>query len=256
MPHDRMLASRNTYTWIQKYIFPGGLLPSVEAIIGITERAHPAAHRRHDVHCGPHYAETLRLWRERFLRAARDGVRVGLRRGLPPHVGAVPGLLGGRIPVGLPRRVPVDLRPDGRNSMNFLRRHRRIRCRAAVHARHHVRRRPPHRPLQRRRRDVGPGVRRRRGRRSGARYRRSVPAAPAARPCLGVGSSTRLAHGRQVRGQGRGSAVRGAAGRRLLRRPRGAQDLPHPGARRRGSSRCRFRSRPSSARHRPRCSRF
>ena len=40
MPHDRMLASRNTYTWIQKYIFPGGLLPSVEAIIGVTEGAH------------------------------------------------------------------------------------------------------------------------------------------------------------------------------------------------------------------------
>ena len=38
MPHDRMLATRNTYTWIQKYIFPGGLLPSTEAIIGITER--------------------------------------------------------------------------------------------------------------------------------------------------------------------------------------------------------------------------
>ena len=32
MPHDRMLASRRTYTWIQKYIFPGGLIPSVTAI--------------------------------------------------------------------------------------------------------------------------------------------------------------------------------------------------------------------------------
>src|SRR5581483_7727078 len=32
MPHDRMLATRSTYTWIQKYIFPGGLLPSVTAI--------------------------------------------------------------------------------------------------------------------------------------------------------------------------------------------------------------------------------
>ena len=38
MPNRRMLASRNTYTWIQKYIFPGGLLPSVEAIVGVTER--------------------------------------------------------------------------------------------------------------------------------------------------------------------------------------------------------------------------
>jgi cyclopropane fatty-acyl-phospholipid synthase-like methyltransferase len=32
MAHDRMLATRHTYTWIQKYIFPGGLLPSVTAI--------------------------------------------------------------------------------------------------------------------------------------------------------------------------------------------------------------------------------
>ena len=38
MPHDRMLATRNTYTWIQKYIFPGGMLPSTEAIMALTER--------------------------------------------------------------------------------------------------------------------------------------------------------------------------------------------------------------------------
>lgn len=66
MPHDRMLASRNTYTWIQKYIFPGGLLPSVEAVVAITERETRLrtvgmTSLRSD------YAETLRLWRERFL---------------------------------------------------------------------------------------------------------------------------------------------------------------------------------------------
>ena len=38
MPHSRMLASRNTHTWIQKYIFPGGLLPSTEAIMAVTGR--------------------------------------------------------------------------------------------------------------------------------------------------------------------------------------------------------------------------
>ena len=66
MPHDRMLASRNTYTWIQKYIFPGGLLPSVEAIIGITERQ--TRLRTVDMFSlRGDYAETLRLWRERFL---------------------------------------------------------------------------------------------------------------------------------------------------------------------------------------------
>jgi cyclopropane-fatty-acyl-phospholipid synthase len=65
MPHDRMLASRNTYTWIQKYIFPGGLIPSTEAIIGITERQ--TRLRTVDMFSlRPHYAETLRMWRERF----------------------------------------------------------------------------------------------------------------------------------------------------------------------------------------------
>ena len=65
MPHDRMLATRNTYTWIQKYIFPGGLLPSTEAIIGITER-HTGLRTVDMLSLRPHYAETLRLWRERF----------------------------------------------------------------------------------------------------------------------------------------------------------------------------------------------
>ncbi len=72
MPHDRMLATRHTYTWIQKYIFPGGLLPSVTAI----ENSLTAATRlritgREDF--GAHYAETLRIWRERF-RARADEV--------------------------------------------------------------------------------------------------------------------------------------------------------------------------------------
>ena len=66
MPHDRMLASRNTYTWIQKYIFPGGLIPSVEAIVGITERE-TRLRTVGMLSLRPHYAETLRLWRQRFI---------------------------------------------------------------------------------------------------------------------------------------------------------------------------------------------
>jgi cyclopropane-fatty-acyl-phospholipid synthase len=65
MPHSRMLVSRNTHTWIQKYIFPGGLLPSTEAILGITGR-HTRLRTVDMFSLGPHYAETLRLWRERF----------------------------------------------------------------------------------------------------------------------------------------------------------------------------------------------
>ncbi|GIZ97936.1 cyclopropane-fatty-acyl-phospholipid synthase [Tsukamurella sp. TY48] len=65
MPHDRMLATLRTYTWIQKYVFPGGMLPSTEAISAAAGRAGLTVQARHRF--GAHYAETLRLWRERFL---------------------------------------------------------------------------------------------------------------------------------------------------------------------------------------------
>jgi cyclopropane-fatty-acyl-phospholipid synthase len=67
MPHNRMLASRNTHTWIQKYIFPGGLLPSTRAISAITERR-TSLRTIEAASLRPHYAETLRLWRERFMQ--------------------------------------------------------------------------------------------------------------------------------------------------------------------------------------------
>ncbi|WP_408632356.1 class I SAM-dependent methyltransferase [Mycobacterium basiliense] len=76
MPHDRMLASRNTVTWIQKYIFPGGLLPSAQAIRRITER--DTGLRTIDTaSLRGHYAETLRLWRERFLQRHNELARLG-----------------------------------------------------------------------------------------------------------------------------------------------------------------------------------
>ena len=76
MAHDRMLATRRTYTWIQKYIFPGGLLPSVTAI----ENSLAAATRlritgREDF--GAHYAETLKIWREQFGAHADEVARLG-----------------------------------------------------------------------------------------------------------------------------------------------------------------------------------
>ncbi|MEY4322819.1 MAG: hypothetical protein RL410_600 [Actinomycetota bacterium] len=64
MPHDRMLASRHAYTWVHKYIFPGGLIPSVDAI-----ESNCAKHGLNVVDrrsLGLDYASTLRLWRERF----------------------------------------------------------------------------------------------------------------------------------------------------------------------------------------------
>ncbi|ANS79134.1 Cyclopropane-fatty-acyl-phospholipid synthase, plant type [Serinicoccus hydrothermalis] len=68
LPHDRHLSTRNTYGWIQKYIFPGGALPSVDAIER-TCTAHTDLRVR-SVHAfGQHYAETLRRWRTAFLES-------------------------------------------------------------------------------------------------------------------------------------------------------------------------------------------
>jgi cyclopropane-fatty-acyl-phospholipid synthase len=62
----RMVATRDTYTWIHKYIFPGGMLPSVEAI-GRVLREHTSLHVSNIRPMGRHYEHTLRLWRERFV---------------------------------------------------------------------------------------------------------------------------------------------------------------------------------------------
>jgi cyclopropane-fatty-acyl-phospholipid synthase len=75
MAHDRMLATRDTYTWIQRYIFPGGLLPSVTAIQDSLARTTLRITGREDF--GAHYAETLRTWRERFGARADEVARLG-----------------------------------------------------------------------------------------------------------------------------------------------------------------------------------
>ncbi|KAA0021728.1 class I SAM-dependent methyltransferase [Antrihabitans cavernicola] len=76
MPHDRMLKTRNTYTWVQKYIFPGGFLPSAEAIESITARK-TTMRVRERLSMGSHYAETLRLWQERFGSRRADALELG-----------------------------------------------------------------------------------------------------------------------------------------------------------------------------------
>ena len=72
MPHDRMLATRGTHTWITKYIFPGGFLPSTEVIDQVT-RDETTLRLTGRLSMGSHYAETLRRWDEAFL-ARRDEV--------------------------------------------------------------------------------------------------------------------------------------------------------------------------------------
>lgn len=65
MPHRRWVATRGGYGWIHKYIFPGGEIPSLQALQRPIHGAdlEVVAHRE----IGPHYVDTLRLWRERFM---------------------------------------------------------------------------------------------------------------------------------------------------------------------------------------------
>jgi cyclopropane-fatty-acyl-phospholipid synthase len=72
MPHGRMLATRGSYTWINKYIFPGGFLPSARAIDEITA-SHTSLRVADRLSFGPDYAETLRRWDAAFLDR-RDAV--------------------------------------------------------------------------------------------------------------------------------------------------------------------------------------
>ncbi|MHA6625943.1 class I SAM-dependent methyltransferase [Pseudonocardia sichuanensis] len=66
MPHDRMLVSADDYTWISKYVFPGGVIPSVEAIEQ-NLRDHTGLRIVERRSLGPDYARTLAHWRHTFL---------------------------------------------------------------------------------------------------------------------------------------------------------------------------------------------
>ena len=74
--------------WIQTYIFPGGLLPSLAAI----ERSlHPTGFVVIGVRdIAEHYVATLRAWRTAFLARQEEVLAHGLRRALRPHVGVLP----------------------------------------------------------------------------------------------------------------------------------------------------------------------
>jgi cyclopropane-fatty-acyl-phospholipid synthase len=76
MPHDRMLAARNDHSWISKYIFPGGLIPSVTAIEdNVGEHTGLRIAERRSL--GPDYARTLAHWRHTFLERWEDVAALG-----------------------------------------------------------------------------------------------------------------------------------------------------------------------------------
>jgi len=66
---QRYEAARNSVDFIQRYIFPGSCIPSITAMNDSITRASDLK-LAHLEDIGPHYATTLRLWRENFLRNA------------------------------------------------------------------------------------------------------------------------------------------------------------------------------------------
>ena len=78
MPHGRMLATRGGHTWIDQYIFPGGQIPSLQAITD-TLRACTTLRMTADYPMGAHYARTLAEWRSRFLAATGAVSQLGFR---------------------------------------------------------------------------------------------------------------------------------------------------------------------------------
>ncbi len=79
IPDSRYDHHRTHPNWIQKHIFPGGVLPSLTALCDAM-----TAHSRLMVesleNIGIHYAETLKRWRERFAAAAGDLAGMGYDR--------------------------------------------------------------------------------------------------------------------------------------------------------------------------------
>jgi cyclopropane-fatty-acyl-phospholipid synthase len=71
IPEQRYDHYRRRPDFIQRYIFPGGHLPSLQAMTrAMGEDSELFVEEVENV--GPHYAETLRRWRERFLGNVAD----------------------------------------------------------------------------------------------------------------------------------------------------------------------------------------
>jgi cyclopropane-fatty-acyl-phospholipid synthase len=67
MPDERFEVYRRRVDWMQTYVFPGSLIPSLGAIARASTAAGFSTERSDDI--GLDYAPTLRAWRERFITA-------------------------------------------------------------------------------------------------------------------------------------------------------------------------------------------
>jgi cyclopropane-fatty-acyl-phospholipid synthase len=77
LPDQRFERAKTTRDFIKRFVFPGGCLPSVEAILRSTTRSTDLAMTRLD-DMGQHYALTLARWRERLFKHEADLADLGV----------------------------------------------------------------------------------------------------------------------------------------------------------------------------------
>ena len=80
IPDQRYDTYRKETDWIQKHIFPGGLLPSLTRLC-TAATAHSSLVMESMEDIGPHYARTLHDWRDRFVQHRDDVAAMGFDRG-------------------------------------------------------------------------------------------------------------------------------------------------------------------------------
>ena len=70
-PEERYKEYRRSSDFIKEYIFPGCCVPSLAALTAAMA-AHSCLTVEHVENIGPHYALTLLLWRDNFLKRAEE----------------------------------------------------------------------------------------------------------------------------------------------------------------------------------------
>ncbi len=76
VPEQRWQRYRRSPDWIERYVFPGCLIPSLEALTRAAAKdSRLAIYGIHEI--GEHYAETLQRWRASFHERIEDARRLG-----------------------------------------------------------------------------------------------------------------------------------------------------------------------------------
>jgi cyclopropane-fatty-acyl-phospholipid synthase len=80
IPEGRYEGYKTRVDFMQRYIFPGGEMPTVSGLIASVDRASKGKLVVEDVKSvSGHYARALREWREMFLRRWEDDIKPALK---------------------------------------------------------------------------------------------------------------------------------------------------------------------------------